>query len=224
MRKQGVQSLYQVLGEKVHGPTGQKESLAEKIEVGKTVRCLRTGKGLSGAELCRRAGDLNPKTLTAVERGRIKNPSVRTLVSLARGLGVTVSDLFRQAEMSVDRYFCLGSQKGVYRVDFPQWGVKAVSFTPFIPDFFCGKFILAPRSKFTDTLLGCPGPIHLSTLVGRFEIEVEDRVFELKEGENIFLNGILRHSFYNPMHRESVLMVVTAPSFFARSGTRPSRG
>ena len=212
MKAEKGKSIYQVLGKKLREKTTE-SLLRETIELHHTIRRLRQEKGLTGVELCRRAGDLDPKTLTAVEKGRIKNPSIKTLLSVSRGLGVTVADLFRRSEMDLDRHLCVGSQKGVFQIDFPSWGVKVVSFTPFMKDFFCGKLILAAQRSLDETLLKHPLPFFVSTLVGRIEVKIEGRPVDLKEGENLFFNGILKHSFYNPLHRESVLLMVTAPSF-----------
>ena len=205
-------SVYDVLRGKIEESISR-DRAGEAFDLNATVRRLRQSLKLTGVELCKRAGDLDPKTLTALERGRIKNPSIRTLRSVARGLNVTVSDLFRQTEMSLDRHFYLGSQKGFCQLDFPSWGLKVVSFTPLIQDFFCGKWILTARRRFEETLLERPLPIFVSTLIGRFEVTVEGKTFSLKEGENLFFNGMLKHSFHNPLHRESVLFIVTAPSF-----------
>ena len=183
------------------------------IRLHRTIRRLRQAKGFSGVRLCREAGDLDPKTLTALEKGRIKNPSIRTLQSVSRGLSLSVSDLFREAELESEAGYYLGSQKGEFLVDFPKRGIKIVSFTPFIKDFFCGKLLLGPRRHLTDTLLKHPKPIFIAVLIGRFEVEVETRKATLKEGENLFFNGRLKHAFYNPLHRESVLLMMTAPSF-----------
>ena len=212
MKSPKEKSIYQILSKKLHKPSDENRP-DEKMDLNQTLRRLRIEKGLSGADLCRRAGDLDPKTLTAVEKGRIKNPSIKTLLSLSRGLGITVGDLFRQAEMEMDRHLYLGSQKGAFQIDFPWWGVKVVSFTPFIKDFFCGKLILAARQKVDETLLKHPIPFFISTLIGRVEVVIEGKIIDLKEGGNLFFNGILKHSFYNPLHRESILLIVTAPSF-----------
>ena len=185
----------------------------EQIDVAAAVRNLRQQKGLSGVLLCRRAGDLDPKTLTALEKGRIKNPSIKTLQSVARGLGVTVSHLFRSIEEGFESNFALGTPKGAFTLDFGKKGSKIISYTPLIRDFFCGKLILAPRTHMSETLLNHPVPIYLSTLVGRVEITVESGKSLLREGESIFFNGALSHAFYNPLHRESSLLMVMAPSF-----------
>ncbi len=212
MKDKKEPSIYEAIRKKFQ-ERQSRNTPSEKLDLPKTVRLLRQEKGLSGIELCKRAGDLNPKTLTAVEKGRIRNPSIKTLLSLARGLGVTVGDLFRQAEIELERHFQLGSPKGSFQIDFPKRGVKVVSFTPFIKDFFCGKLIVGARHVVDETLLKHPLPFFISTLIGRFEIDIEGKKVNLKEGENVFFNGILRHSFYNPLHRESVLLMVTAPSF-----------
>ena len=191
----------------------EKERGPMKLDLYGTLRRLRKEKNLSGVELCRRAGDLDPKTLTAVEKGRIHNPSIKTLQSLAKGLGVSVSDLFRQTEIGMEDYFCLGSQKGGFDLNFPKLGVKMVSFTPFMKEFFCGKLIISARRRLDDQVLHHPLPIFISCLIGRFEIVVEDKRALLKEGDNLFFNGTFRHSFQNLLRRDSVLLMVTAPSF-----------
>ncbi|MDP3921464.1 MAG: helix-turn-helix domain-containing protein [Candidatus Omnitrophota bacterium] len=208
-KKQSIYELIAAQTEEQHHAESEKAS----IELHRTVRRLRQAKGFSGVRLCREAGDLDPKTLTALEKGRIKNPSIRTLQSVSRGLSLSVSDLFREAELESESSYYLGSQKGEFQVDFPKRGIKIVSFTPFIRDFFCGKLLLGPRRRLADTLLKHPNPVFVSVLIGRFEVDVETRKATLKEGENLFFNGRLKHVFYNPLHRESVLLMVTAPSF-----------
>src|SRR3989338_6200732 len=139
------------------------------------IRKLRMERGMTGVEVCKKAGDLNPKTLAAIENGHIKNPSIKTFQSLARGLGVTVSELFLQTELAMERHFYVGSQKGAFQMEFPSLGVKAISFTPLNRDFFCGKIIVGPRRRIDQTFWKSPIQIYLSILVGRLEIAVESR-------------------------------------------------
>lgn len=212
MKKKKGTSIYQALGQEIQ-EQARKNLLTERVDINQTIRRIRTEKGLSGVSLCERAGDLDPRTLTAVEKGRIKNPSVKTLHSIARGLSLTISDLFRQAEMGIDRHFYVGSQKGAFQLDFPWLGIRAISFTPFMKNFFCGKLIFSAKRRLDETLLKHPLPIFVWVLVGRFEVKVEGRKIDLREGDNLSFNGVLKHSFSNPLHRESVLLIVTAPSF-----------
>lgn len=198
--------------ETLSAAAGKKKVKDRTFSFHETLRALREEKRLSGAELSRRAG-IDPRTLNALEKGRIKNPSLETLDAVAGGLGVLVSDLFRRAEAGKKKHVILGTPKGFFQIDFPQWGIKAVSFTPWIENFFCGKFIFGARKKMPDTLLPPFGPLFLSVLVGRFEVQVEEQKYLLKEGESLFLSGKLKHSFQNTQEKESVLQVMTAPSF-----------
>lgn len=211
MRKKTA-SFYETLA-KAAKVSGLKACDFSPMDFSKKIRYLRKQKGLAGVELCRLAGDLDPKTLTAFEKGRIRNPSIQTLQSLSRGLGLPVSELFRQTEMAVDHHFYAGSQKGAYFLEFPRLGAKIVSFTPLIKPFFCGKLILSGKRKLEGHFLNHPSPLFVTVLVGRFEIEVEDRKTLLREGDNLYFNGSFRHTYHNLLQRDSVLLMVTAPSF-----------
>ncbi len=205
-------SLYQQMAFQVQKKVTQ-SVFDEQINIQTTIRRMRKEKGLTGVELCKRAQDLDPRTLTALEKGRIKNPSIKTLESVARGLNVTISDLFRQTEAEAESYYHAGGPKGFYQMDFPAWGVKMVSYTPLTRHFFCGKLILGGRRKIDQTLFKHPLPLFISVMAGKVEIAVETKKSLLREGDNLFFNGILRHTFYNPLEREAVLLLVTAPSF-----------
>jgi len=185
------------------------------FDVAQAVHSLRKARELSGAELCRRAGDLDPRTLTALEKGRIRNPSIKTFESLARGLGVPLAVLFREKQGADPSGVISGSQKGAFTMEFGR-GIKLISFTPLIPDFFCGKLILGSKTKITESFLKHAAPIYVSMLIGRLEVKVEEKIWMLREGENILLNGVMKHSFYNPAQREASFLLLTAPSFLKR--------
>lgn len=206
-------NFYEVLSAQIHAKS-LKSLKTSKIPLHEIIRKMREEKKMTGAEMSRRAG-MDPRTLNALEKGRIKNPSLETLDAVARGLGILVSDLFRRTEAGKKNQVILGSPKGFFQMDFPQWGIKVVSFTPWIGDFFCGKFIFGARKQFQETLLPASLPLFLAVLVGRFEVQVEEQKYLLKEGESLFLSGKVRHSFQNILEKESVLQVVTAPSFLA---------
>lgn len=190
------------------------ENISTAINIGRTVRLLREDQKISGAELCKRSGGLDPKTLTAVEKGRIRNPSIQTLEGLARGLGTTVSAIFRQAELGSERYFLRSSQKGVFQLQFHP-GIELVSFTPFTQGLFCGKFLIRGRKTLDRNLVNFDGTAFAMVLIGNFRVRMEKREFELSEGENLYFRGSFDFSFFNPSLKNAVLLVVTAPSFLS---------
>ena len=182
------------------------------LEIGSVVRSLRKERGLSGVKLCRRGKGIDPKTLTALEKGRIRNPSIATLEALAKGFGMTVSDLFRQAEFDQRDYFSLGSQKGLYKIDLPSQGIQLISFTPLMEEIFCGKMILEGQKRFDEKLFTGGGAFFIMTLIGQFEGKVEDRKVTLKEGDNLYFWGGMRFHLANALQRNSTLLLVTSPS------------
>lgn len=186
------------------------------FEIARMIRLLRQTRGLSGAELCRRAGDLDPRTLTALEKGRIRNPSIRTLQSLARGLSLPLHALFQEESVVPRAAVIPGSQKGAFSLEFPGKGIKVISFTPLMPDFFCGKLILGARVKITESFLSHPAPIFISLLIGRLEVTLDDKSYALKEGENLLIQGSMKHVFCNPSQKDASFLMVTAPSFLKR--------
>ena len=183
-----------------------------RLNVGVSVRRMREERGLSGVALCRRGQKLDPKTLTALEKGRIKNPSIATLQALARGFGMTVSDLFRQMEIQQQDFFSLGSQKGLCKIDFPSRGVQLISFTPLNGTLFCGKMILEGQKGFDEKLLDHAGVFFVMTLIGQVEGDVEGKKVSLKEGDNLFFDGGMKFRITNTLQRNSTLLLVTVPS------------
>ena len=219
--------------------TPEHKKSSRSLNIGQTVRRLREEKGLSGVELCRR-GDpdyhhgkenksqdrsqdrgIEPKTLTALEKGRIRNPSIASLEALARGLGMTVSDLFRQAEFDQANYFSLGSQKGLYKIDLPSQGIQLISFTPLLEQLFCGKMILEGQKRFDEKFFSGEGAFFIMTLIGQVEGEVEGRKVVLKEGDNLYFYGGMKFHIVNVLQRHSTLLLVSAPSLLKARGAFP---
>ena len=190
----------------------EKGKAALPLDIGQAVRRLREEKGLSGAELCRRGKGIDPKTLTALEKGRIRNPSIATLGALAKGFGMTVSDLFRRAEFDQRDYFSLGSQKGLCKIELPSQGIQLISFTPLLEELFCGKMILEGQKQFDEKLFGGTGAFFIMTLIGQFSGEVEGRKVVLKEGDNLYFFGGMKFCLANALQRNSTLLLVAVPS------------
>lgn len=61
-------------------------------KLGKKIKRLRTGLGLSQDELARKA-DVPYATLTKIEAGVIKKPSVYVVAKIAKPLNITLDDL-----------------------------------------------------------------------------------------------------------------------------------
>ena len=62
--------------------------------VGRMLKALREGRGLTQADLARKA-KVTQAYIALLEAGRKKNPSLTTLRRIAKGLGVAVEDLLK---------------------------------------------------------------------------------------------------------------------------------
>jgi len=136
------------------------------------------------------------------------------LQAIAGGLSCLVRDLFTQAELQLNQNYHMGSTKGAFQIDFPRQGVKIVSLIPAIPQFFCGKVILGSQGSVRGELPIHSCPVFIEVLMGKVEFWIEGEKAILKEGENLLFNGGLKHRIQNPLGRDCVLWMVTAPSFF----------
>jgi transcriptional regulator with XRE-family HTH domain len=74
-------------------PSASFEELAIQRALGDRVRALRAAKGWTQERLVEASG-LDRSFIAQIESGR-RNPSLRTIARLARGLQVEIADLFR---------------------------------------------------------------------------------------------------------------------------------
>lgn len=70
------------------------------LALGQVVKQRRTALGISQEELGLRA-NLDRTYISGIERG-VRNPSITALVSLTRGLGITVANLLENLEIEAD--------------------------------------------------------------------------------------------------------------------------
>lgn len=76
--------------------TPRRKPPAEQLALGRAVRWRRALDGISQEELARRSA-LHRNYIGAIERGQI-NPTLRTMMKLAHGLGIGMSELIRLYE------------------------------------------------------------------------------------------------------------------------------
>ena len=66
--------------------------MASEKNIGKNIKKIRAKLGLTQDDLSKKA-DIKYTTLTKVESGVVKKPSVQTMAKIAKGLGVAIEDL-----------------------------------------------------------------------------------------------------------------------------------
>lgn len=195
------------------------ETLQKKkndVAPGLVIRTKREGLGWKGVELARRSG-LNPRTLDAIEKGRIESPSLKNLEAVAHALGISVAALFVENKTEGDGFFIGGNQKGQHTIEFPKAGFRIVSYTPIVPNLFIGKVIVKGETRIEHRILPTAGTIFVQAIMGKISIHFEGKDYLIREGNYAFFEGCFQHYFYNSHYKESTFFLITSPSFLSSS-------
>lgn len=184
---------------------------------GQIIRRRRELLGWRAIELSRKSG-VNPRTLDAIEKGRIESPSLRNLECLARALSVSTASLFSNHETDRERFFLGGNQKGQHTLEFQKHGFRVVCYTPLVHHFFVGKVILQGEKKIEQKVLPTSGMILAQVIMGKLAVHFEGKEHLIREGNYAFFDGCFPHSFSNPQFKECTFLLVTAPSFLTLGG------
>lgn len=182
------------------------------IPLGSTIRELRQKKGLAQIDLSKQTG-IDPRTLAAIEKGRIATPSLSSLKKIAACLNIPLRDLFGKAESSSAESFFLGNQRGEYAMEWHKQRFRIISYLPKASPFFAGKIILENRGQCDSKTLPFGGPVFFQIIFGKLEFSIEGKEHYLKEGQHIFFDGRLNYSLQNTALREATALL-WSQSFF----------
>ncbi len=186
---------------------------------GKTIRSRREVLGWKGVELAKRSG-INSRTLDAIEKGRIKSPSLKNLEALANSLGISVASLFIAEETKPLGLFVSGDQKGQHTLEFPKHGFRVVCYAPIQPHLFAGKVIVKAQTRIEHRTLPTSGSIFVQPILGKLSVHFDGKDHVIREGNYAFFDGAFPHSFFNPQIKESTFLLITTPSFLALRSKR----
>ena len=182
------------------------------VAPGQVIRSRRELLGWKAIELSRRSG-VNPRTLDAVEKGRIETPSLKNLESIASALGISLAALFSTVQSETDRVFVGGNQKGQQTLEFQKGGFRVVCYTPLIPQLFIGKVIVKGETRIEHRTLPTVGIIFAQTIMGKLSVGFDGKDYLVREGNYVLFDGHFPHSYYNPEPKESTFLLATTPSF-----------
>lgn len=185
------------------------------IRPGRVIAERRRRMGLKAIELSRLSG-VDPRTLDAIEKERVKMPSLTTLEPLVRVLGISVASLFSDGRPQVKRMFHQGGQKGLHTLEFPKDGFRVICYTPLVPDMFVGKVIIEGEKRIASHALPVSGSVFVQVLIGRLLVAIGDSEYSIREGNYAFFDGNVPHHYLNPQSKDNSFLLVTIPSFLSR--------
>lgn len=164
-------------------------------QVGSRLRSLRQQRNMSLQELSVAAG-VSVGMLSQIERDRA-NPSLRLLTQIRLALGVSLSELFDDAQpRPADPPF-------VRRVDRRGWlelgYIRKELLSPVIPNHMQFMILhIPPRGTSGDQPLSYPAEKGGMVMRGELMLKVKDEEVALREGDSFLFDSLDPHSFRNP--------------------------
>lgn len=192
--------------------------MLEESLAAERIRALRAGNNLTLRELGERSG-VTPSQLSRIENRQV-NPPVRTLARLARALGVSLSDLFREDErhkpLVVSR---CGEEQFVEGGPGFQYHLLAHSkrdklMEPFVLRVSGRGAKLTRRQERQRKVFSHAGQEYMRVLKGQLRFVYEGHEHLLDEGDSIYFDSTKGH-LVSPADGTSVdlLVVITSREY-----------
>jgi transcriptional regulator with XRE-family HTH domain len=181
---------------------------SDKIDVGRRLRQLRLGSGLSIRALAERS-KLNFNTLSLIENGRT-SPSVSTLQQLANGLEVPITVFFEDDLPRAQISFLKAGQRR--RVSFAHGlmedlggGLTLHGGQPFL-------VILEPKADSGPVPIVHTGLEFVYCLEGHLAYTIDDQPYQLDPGDSLLFEAYLPHCWQNIGQAASRSLLVLCPA------------
>jgi len=179
------------------------------------LRKFRRDQALTLKELARHSG-IKLTTLSAIEQGRIRNPSLKRLSAVAKALQVPLDLLLEDPEDAPLLH--QGDLKGEVQLEYKKDGLRLISYTPLMKDLFIGKGVLRPKRILNFQHFPRLTYAFIEVIFGKLEFLWENQTGLILEGKNLSLRSPQRKSLKNPFQlKETSFLIVTRPSLVSAS-------
>lgn len=191
-------------------PEGGSKAAAGQLTrwLGQVIAAERAQRGLTVAELARRAG-ISAGLVSQLERG-LGNPSLETVANLARALGVPIGSFFSGASAEGNVVRCqerkrlvLGDGSLAYEMLVPDLTGRLSMLSIELPPHFTNE-----HSPFEHV-----GEEVLVVLAGTVDVYVGGSHAQLLEGDSIRINAAFPHWYATGSEPVRVISAMTPPSF-----------
>jgi transcriptional regulator with XRE-family HTH domain len=174
------------------------------------IRTIRIAKGLNMRELAEKVGCSTP-FISQMENGKA-SPSIATLKKIATVLGVRVVDFFMTEKSGND--IILRKEQRIH-MKYPQ----GAAFIELLVAKVSNKKMQPIWAHFepgdgSQGLYSHTGEEFGIIVKGSFELQIEDEVYLIEEGDTFYFSSDRKHGYRNPGDTSTdVLWVITPPSF-----------
>ena len=184
---------------------------------------LRRDKKLSYEDIAER-GMLPPQLVEEIEKGRV-SPSIGALKKITRALEIPLSEFFQRAGISEKEVASLESAKDVVHIPRNKRKSLAVKGSRAVIEYLTPTTTdrklellwqeVGPRSSGGDWLTH-EGEECCFVVSGKVCMHVEDQVFDLEEGDNLWFRTAQRHKWENPFESAAVLLWAITPPYHGK--------
>jgi len=191
--------------------SSDEESNQIDLNIGRRIRGIRRGAQLTLDALAQRTG-LSKALLSKIENGKVSSP-ISTYAKIARSLGVSLSELLREAEET--RFLLIrggdrkprSSRKTPYGYSFESLGARwpNKSWSPFLMTY---EPLPEPH---TSPGFNYEGEEFIYVLEGRLEFFCGENKYELDPGDCLFVDGSLPHGGRALGGKQCLALLVVLP-------------
>ena len=181
------------------------------FDVGLRVRELRNEKNFSMRELSRRSG-VSATQISEIERN-ISAPTVPTLLKIISGLDAAASIFF---DTKLKKSVSVVRKKERREFIDRKNNVFIESLTDGIINTKVKVFLAHPPPGIINIRGGYKheGEEFITVIKGKIQVQLDDKKFNLIEGDSIHFQGEFRHTIKNiTNHRVEILVVISPPNY-----------
>lgn len=182
----------------------------EDINIGQKIKEFRMAKGLSLRDLSEKAG-LSPSMVSQIENNTV-NPSINTLKGIASVLCVPLFKFFQENVAHEE----LIVRKGKYKIighegEEVQYKLLTANTNGLLE---CYLMEIPAGSSSSEIPRGHKGEEVAYVLSGKADIQIDDKIYNLSEGDAVKIPPLIRHRWINVyLEAVKVIFAVTPPEF-----------
>lgn len=194
--------------------THQKDDISPQFaRIGRRLRILRKEAGLTLRDLGKLA-NCSVSLLSKFENDHA-SPSIRTLHKIAAALNSNIGALF-DASPSVDTQIARQGERPVLLLSTAT--ETAVSLERLLPQdakrVLQGNIHIVPPGRGSDGAIRHEGEEFGYILAGQLMLTVEDKTYDLRQGDSFTFPSTLEHSYFNPgTETTRIIWINTPPTF-----------
>lgn len=179
------------------------------MSFGEKMRAIREGKGIGLRKLAKELG-VSPSFVSQIEKNKAK-PSIDTLQRITETLDISITDLIDDPHTLEANS---GSRQAITKNRFNAEKLNNVTLKKMVPENIENNMeptlLIIQPGGYSETIASTNGEEFLLILGGQLEITLNDKDYTLQEGDNIYFNANVKHSFRNPAQQPTKVLWVKA--------------